>query len=292
MRSVGEATAAVSVVNALPTGIGAAIGIELRARAELTAEPSRGADAELVIQPQGSETRLVREATRRARAAYPIPEQIPVRLEVSSEIPQGRGLKSSSAVASAIVLAFARAAGAPEDLLAIARISADTARSAGVSATGAFDDALAGLVGGLVVTDNVHDRLVRAIVLDPALQVGVWIPSGTHPPSPETHARFRQESVQSHAAVEAVLRDDWPAAMDLNSDLVERVMGYPYRPLREEARRRGAIAAGTSGLGPAFAVLAPKDRISSATAHLSTSEAELRTVNPSQNPPLPIPGAP
>ena len=61
-------------------------------------------------------------------------------------------------------------------------------------------------------------------------------------------------------AVDAVLAGDWTGAMAANSTIVEKVMGYRYGPLREAVARAGAVAAGVSGLGPAFAAVAPVSR--------------------------------
>ncbi len=290
MRGVGEATAAITVVNALPTGIGGAVGVELRVRAEVTLERVAGAAPDVEFEPATAKTPLATEALRLAHSVFPVSGYDPVRLSIRSAIPVAQGLKSSSAVASAIALAVADASGRPHGPEAVAALSARAGRAAGVSATGAFDDALAGVSGGLVVTDNLHDRLVRVLALPPDLEVGLWIPPGTHPPSPTTHERFRAEAARSHLAVEAVLRDDWPVAMELNSELVERVMGYAYGPLRDEARRHGAVATGTSGLGPALAVVASRDRLSAALEHLPRDRAVVTTVGLSHRPPLATPG--
>jgi shikimate kinase len=279
MRGVGEARGAVTVVNALPTGIGAAFGIELRVRAEVllgAAPPPGGAPS---VTPPSSATPLVFEAARCASVAFPADGLVPVEVSLASEVPPARGLKSSSAVASALTLAIARAGGqdpAPEE---VASISAQASRNAGVSATGAFDDALAGLTPGLVVADNVHDRRVRCSSLPPGLEVGLWIPSGKHPASPEKVAAFRGEATAAHLAVESLLAGDWPRAMERNSELVERVMGYPtYAGLRAAVRHGGALAAGASGLGPAFAVVARAEELPDLIALLPQHEGELRQV--------------
>ena len=78
-------------------------------------------------------------------------------IEIVSDIPVAMGLKSSSAVSSAGLLAVARASGATRPPLEIAKLSAQVSRETGVSATGAFDDALAGLASGVVVTNNYTD---------------------------------------------------------------------------------------------------------------------------------------
>ena len=91
------------------------------------------------------------------------------------------------------------------------------------------------------------------------LGVALWMPPGAHPPSPGVRARTPADDPLAAQAAEAALRGEWWSAMELNSELVERAMGYPYATLRETMRRAGATASGTTGLGPAFAVVARRN---------------------------------
>jgi shikimate kinase len=257
VRGVGTANAAISVVNALPLGIGAAVGIDWPATA--TAELGRGGPHEpsLVVTPRAARTPLVRSASAAARTRFSPRVPGALRLRVRSSIPRGRGLKSSSAVASAVALATARACGRDPTPRAIARISAEVGRSVGVSATGAFDDALAGLVSYVVVTNNRNDTVLRRYPLPPALAVALWIPPGRHPASPTVRQRFGRDRTLARRSVDAALDRDWAAAMTANSRLVESAMGYRYERLHATLRAAGAVASGVSGLGPAVAAIAP-----------------------------------
>jgi shikimate kinase len=282
MRGVGEATGAITVVNALPTGIGAAVGIGLRARAEVVVRSEATAGAVSSIEPDSARTPLVEATLSAALARFHPGVSVSARLSLTSEIPPAVGLKSSSAVQSAILVAVAGSAGATVSRAEVARAGARIARRTGSSATGAFDDALAGLVAGVVVTDNGRDALLRHDPVPSGLEVALWMPPGTHPPSPVARSRFEHVGPLADRCVELALGGDWAAAMDLNSEIVERAMGYPHGPLREEMRRRGALAAGTSGLGPAFAVVAPRERLSDLIPALPTGAGPvLRTRLPS-----------
>jgi len=107
MRGVGRSSAAISIVNALPTGIGCAHGVRLYAAA--TVELQAKATMQIEVEPDASRTPIVvrsLEATlRRLR-----PEAgFFARLHLDSEIPVAKGLKSSSAVATATIRAVADA---------------------------------------------------------------------------------------------------------------------------------------------------------------------------------------
>ena len=279
MRGVGESHGAITIVNALPTGIGAAAGIALSARAEVRIDPTAGPGGPTVsIRPAASDTPLVRATLLAAVERLSLSGPHSVELEVHSHIPPGTGLKSSSAVGCAVVRAVDAAAGEAGGAEAVARLSAEVSRRVGASATGAFDDALAGLSSGVVVTDNRHDRLLRSHPLPPGHAVALWIPPGVHVASPEAARRFAKDEPRARRAAEAAIAGRLWEAMDENSEVVEEAMGYDYRDLRARVRRHGAVGAGTSGLGPAFAAVAPLDRMEEVLAELPRSSGTRRTV--------------
>src|SRR5207249_1163334 len=137
------------IVNAIASGSGAAFGLALRASVTVETRPetfgvrvdtSSGVDPGLA---QNAALRVLDRSGSRQGLA----------ISVDSEIPVSRGLKSSSAVANAVVLASARALGAELEPLEVIRIGVDAALDAGVTLTGAFDDACASFFGGIVLTD-------------------------------------------------------------------------------------------------------------------------------------------
>lgn len=261
MRRVASARAAISVVNALPLGVGAAVGVEWPARVTAELVDGPGPLGRTAIEPPSSRTTLVRALVRasRARFAPSVPGEL--RLRVRSTIPPARGLKSSTAVGTAVAWATARACGREPTPHEVAALTAETGRAIGTSATGAFDDALAGLLPGLVVTDNRTDTELKRFSFDPDLAVALWVPGRRHPRSSAVRARFRRERTLARRAVDAALAGEWERAMQANTALVERAMGYRYAPLHAAVRNAGAIASGVSGLGPTFAAVAPERRL-------------------------------
>src|SRR2546430_6559833 len=144
-----------TMVNGIAGGKGAAFGLAWRATATAETQPEpfgvrvdavNGVDPKLAV----SAARRVLERSGSGRG---------LAISVDSEIPISRGLKSSSVVANAVVLASARALAAELEPLEMFRIGVDAAVGAGVTLTGAFDDACASLFGGNVLTDN-HARSI------------------------------------------------------------------------------------------------------------------------------------
>ncbi|MGA8303652.1 MAG: shikimate kinase [Thermoplasmata archaeon] len=278
MRGVGETTAAITIVNALPTGIGSAVGVDLRARAEVELHPAGSHGKWDVRVPEEVRTPLVISALTEALRRFAPGSSGSGELTLRTDIPAARGLKSSSAVSSAVVLAVARATDVSVEPVEIARMSAVISQAVGLSATGALDDALAGLSAGVVVTDNRRGELLKTYPTDPGLGVVLYIPNYTHRPSPEWASAFRAEASQSQVAVDAALGGDWPAAMRENTRLVERVLRYDYDALRANLRTRGAIASGVCGLGPTLAAVAPREQLREVARAFEDAPGDRRTV--------------
>jgi shikimate kinase len=265
MMGVGTTWGAITFVNALSTGIGSAAAIKMPVRAELSARRLGTGSVALAMDP-ASDSPLTRSALAATKALWFADQPTELRLSIRSSIPPARGLKSSSAVAAAIVLAGADASGAEVDAESVARTTAEITRHSGLSATGAFDDALACIEGGAVVTDNRTQAVLRRGTLPPEWRVVLWIPPARHAPSPTWASRFESERSFGRPAVEAAEQGRWLDALTANSELVERVMGYEYGPLRQEILRRGALGAGVSGMGPTLAAIARADSVAEVSA--------------------------
>jgi shikimate kinase len=272
MRGVSRTSAALTVVNALPTGVGCAVGIGRYVT--VSAEVERAASLQVHCSPLGAGTPLVHESVRAALARYAGGQDWTVALDIRSEIPVAKGLKSSSAVSTATIRAVARAHGQEPTALEIARLAAEVGRSVGVSATGALDDALAGLGPGFVVTDNRDDTILLERPTDKDWTAVVLVPPGRHPPAPDLRGRFQGGAAEASAAVRAAMAGEFIEAMRLNTALVERLMGYAYDQLRNRLAKTGAVGAGVSGLGPALGAFAPIDRRSDVMGALSAEPGE------------------
>jgi shikimate kinase len=273
VRGVGTAHAAITIVNALPAGIGCAVGITLPVIAEVRMEPSPTAqwtvDGEL-------DNRLIRESLASAVDRLGGGRQYAVELRLRSEIPPSKGLKSSSAVPVAIARAIADALGESISPMTVAQLAADVGWAAGLSATGAFDDALAGAAGGFVVTDNTR-RIVRRHERPPGSWGAVlWIPPGSHRPSPEWQDAFARDVADVEAAVNDSLSGAYLRAMGRNTRRVERVMGYEYAAIHASLRTAGALASGVTGMGPAVAAVVERDEHQRVLDALPPSSGERR----------------
>jgi len=275
MRGLGTASGAVTLVNALPTGVGCALAVALpvHAEVELRRDASNGSRVHI---DRASDSPLVRETVNAALSRYAPGESFLGDLRVRSDVPVAKGLKSSSAVGAAVAGAILDALRQRRSAEDVARLAAEVAQQIGLSATGAYDDCLAAVRGGLAFTDNSTRTALRAPPFTLDLEAVLWIPTGVHTPSPDHLTRFRSASGEGLHVVAAARAGRWADAMTLNSRLVERLMGYDYDSLRGRLTQLGAAMAGVSGMGPTVAALVPRGRGPEFREVLATDGVEVR----------------
>lgn len=239
--AVARVNGAITVVNAIASWKGAAIGVNFEVIAE--ARPYDG----IRVAP---DTKLVREA---ASLALKRVGGGGADVRVNSEIPMGWGLKSSSAVANAVVLSIMALHGR-QDLMEALKISVEAARRAGVTVTGALDDSAASMLGGFVMTDNRRDELLMRAPIEER-DVLILLPEGESPrPSASVDASKLKSFSRLADSIFALLPGRIWEVMTLNGLLYSQLLGYDPSPSLE-AVRLGALAAGLSGTGPAVAAV-------------------------------------
>jgi len=166
------APAAGTVLNALATGTGSAFAIDLETTATVELTDDGTVEAEISGQPDADTTLVERCAAMTiadyADAAGLDDSDVGARVQTESEVPMASGLKSSSAAANATVLATLDALEVVDsvDRIDACRLGVRAARDAGVTVTGAFDDASASMLGGVTVTDNLGDELLAREEID------------------------------------------------------------------------------------------------------------------------------
>jgi shikimate kinase len=254
------------VVNALVAGRGAAIGIDLpcKVRAKLVPREKRE-EVEIstdLPDPHGLAKASALYALKFLGMQNP-PKGYSLALRVESEIPEAVGLKSSSAVSNAIVQSIFSLFNQRNHPKTILDASCSASKHCGASLTGAYDDASASLLGGLVLTNNKefsilkHDRVpseLGSIVL-------VRIPKADKrfTSSIDTHvySRFKKESRE---AFEYARGGQIAQAMIENSIVQCAALCYSFSPITE-ALMAGASAAGISGKGPSIAAMCSSSKV-------------------------------
>jgi shikimate kinase len=243
-------------VNAIATGKGAAFGIGLSTRASVELDGS-GVIKAKIKGAAGEDTCLMLAAVKNVFSYFGV--DYGARVETESNIPIARGLKSSSTAANAVVLAATEAVlredpklRRPDDGKLIS-LGVDAAMEAGVTITGAFDDAAASFFGGYVVTDNNKRKILRLGRMKP-YSVVLFVPPEKSYTAKVNVARTKLLEKEISAAWDLSLDGDILSAMTLNGILYSAVLGHdPAVAL--SALEAGAVAAGLCGKGPAVAAL-------------------------------------
>jgi shikimate kinase len=249
--SVAEATAygAVTIVNAIATGRGAAFGIDLwtKARVRLTDDGA----VETRILNDEKESALLAETCVRAIFDHFGTSKLGARVETDSNIPVARGLKSSSVAGNAIVLATLAALQKRLKSSEILRLVVDASLDAKVSVTGAFDDAAASLYGNVVVTDNIARKVLRTFPVEDHYVLLLVPPEKAYTADADLR-RIKTVTRQVEIAHEQAMSGEYWNAMTLNGLIYSHVLRLPADVI-VESLGAGALAAGISGKGPAYA---------------------------------------
>jgi shikimate kinase len=251
---------AATIINAIATGKGAAIGVDLwtRASVSLTDEPGK---VETKILSNSSEDNLLAEKTvYRVLKHFGLAEELGAKVETRSNIPIARGLKSSSAAANAIALATTAALERRLEDISVVKLGVDGALDAKVTITGAFDDACASYFGGIVITDNMKRRIIRRFELAEAPAVLFYVPATkNYTAKSDVKCMKAMASVVKIAYKEALKGNHW-AALTLNGLIYSSALGYDTSPA-VDSLTAGALAAGLSGTGPAVTAIVPEEKI-------------------------------
>jgi shikimate kinase len=261
---------AATIVNAIATGKGAAFGITLETDAEVTLELGHG-ELRTPRSAEGSDlvAGCVRAMAKKARGA-----EVNGQVRIESEIPISRGLKSSSAVSNAVVLATARALGASLPDFEIILTGIEESIKASVTITGAFDDASACYMGGVVATDNRAFTVLHQGTLDPDLVVILHVPDRRITKASVKNLDFSPIAGEVEKAFDLALRGEYLKAMELNSRAYSKVLDVS-EDIASLARKKGALAAGISGTGPATAIVCDRAEESDILRALQREEGSI-----------------
>jgi shikimate kinase len=239
-----------TVINAIATWKGAAFGIDLKTFAHV--ELSHNTDhikGSIDGMPDG-DTALVEKCVSYVLDHFGLEMGGIVR--TSSEVPLARGLKSSSAAANAAVLATLDAIGEEMEPLEAVRLGVRAAKDAGVTVTGAFDDACASFFGGFVVTDNQRTELVKREERE--ADVLIFAPDRKSFSSGTNVARSKLIAPWVDIAYGLSLEGKYERAMTLNGFLYCSALGFDTEFLMR-ALEAGVKGVTLSGTGPSYVAL-------------------------------------
>ncbi|HUU47879.1 MAG TPA: shikimate kinase [Nitrosopumilaceae archaeon] len=243
---------AVSLVNAIATKRGATLGISLEVEAIMETSPGKG--IVILSKNKTMSSRLINKTIEKILTKKELDEN-KITLNLESEIPTGYGLKSSSAISSAVALACSKIFKPKFTDQQILLAGVDASIESKVSITGAYDDACSCYFGGFNVTDNAKKKIVFSEKIPSNLMAIIFIPRNR-----------KRGNVKNLKTLSSVFDNAWRLAknakyweaMIINGLATSAILNSDPKIITD-LLEKGAIAASISGNGPAIAAIVKKE---------------------------------
>ena len=243
---------AISLVNAIANQKGATLGITLKVEATVESNPGKG----IVIQSENKSlsSRLINKTIEKIASKNDL-EQNKIIVTLDSEIPTGYGLKSSSAISSAVALACAKIFKPKFTDQQILLAGVEASIESKVSITGAYDDACSCYYGGFNVTDNAKKKRIHFEKGPSDLIALIFIPKNR-----------KRGNLKKLKILSSVFEIAWELARKTNYWQAMIINGLATAPILNSDSKiildlieKGALAASVSGNGPSIVAVVRKE---------------------------------
>ncbi|MEM3852032.1 MAG: shikimate kinase [Methanomassiliicoccales archaeon] len=253
---------AATVVTGIITGLGAAFGVSLKTIVDVSPSPSDLLKSNEV----DADSRLFNACVSFARERNWLKGGVYAHVE--TEIPPSRGMKSSSSVSLALLSALAKMGNITMESASLPMLSAEISRKAGVSVTGAFDDAYACYAGGMIFAENTRMRLLERRHFGNGMKVLFAVP--------QRRIEKKELPLQDMAEIEHELKLAFRLALDgmyreaslCNTMLISRYLDIDVSPVIG-VLEAGASLGGISGTGPALYAVCREESVPAVEKALS-----------------------
>jgi len=259
---------AISLVNAIAIKKGATLGIALKV--EATVEASSGKGIILKSKNKSLSSRLINKTVEKIVSKKDL-AQNKITITLDSEIPTGYGLKSSSAISSAVALACAKIFKSKFTDKQILLAGVDASIESKVSITGAFDDACSCYYGGFNVTDNAKRKRIHFEKGPTNLVVVIFIPKNRKRGNLKN---LKPLSSVFEKAWELARKANYWEAMIINGLTTASILNSDPEIITSLIEK-GALGASVSGNGPAVAAITKKENEANIKKVFSTLEGNL-----------------
>ncbi len=259
---------AVSLVNAIANQKGATLGISLKVEAIVETSPGKGIS--IKSENKSLSSRLVNQTIERIISKKDR-DRNKIIITLTSEIPTGYGLKSSSAISSAVALACAKIFKPKFTDQQILLAGVEASIKSKVSITGAYDDACSCYYGGFNVTDNAKKKRVRFEKGPSNLIAVIFIPKD------RKRGNLKKLKILSSVfenAWELAKKTNYWDAMIINGLATASILNSNSKIITELIEK-GALGASVSGNGPSIAAVTKKENEDAIKRIFSTLEGNL-----------------
>ncbi len=268
--TIVEATVngAISLVNAIATGNGATLGIDTFVKTRL--EVKEGTGIYITADNKTISSKLINKVIENSVPKRQL-QNTKLELDFKSNIPTGYGLKSSSAISTAVTMACSKAFKRKFTDREILGIGVKSSLQTKVSITGAFDDACGCYYGGFNVTNNYKRNLVLRCPAPTNLQAIIFLPKSRKRGNIKKLKNFKPAFEK---AWELAKNSDFWNALILNGLATSSILNTnPKLILR--LMEKGAIGASISGNGPSIVAITKKGNNSNIKKEFSSLEGDI-----------------
>lgn len=274
MEGRARAPGAGTVLNALATRRGSAFAIDRHTTATVELSTGEEVVAEVADDPT-ADTTLIETCVRETVGRYGDGRASGGHVETESDLPMASGLKSSSAAANATVLAtlaaLDRASGV--DRADATRIGVAAAREAGVTVTGAFDDASASMLGGVTITNNETDELLSRESFD--RHVAIHTPPERAYSADADLAGCRRIAPVAETVEELARDGRYGRAMTVNGFAYAAALGFPPDRMLEALPDVDGVS--LSGTGPSTVAIGTAEEVAAVADRWREAPGTVRT---------------
>ena len=243
---------AVSLVSAIANKKGATLGISLKVEAII--ETSEGKGITIQSQNKSLSSRLINKTIEKIVSKKDL-EKNKITITLTSEIPTGYGLKSSSAISSVVALACAKIFKPKLTDQQILLAGVDASIESKVSITGAYDDACSCYYGGFNVTDNGKRSRTYFEKAPSNLIAIIFIPKNR-----------KRGNLKKLKILSPIFNNAWKLAkekkywesMIINGLATSSILNSDPKIIIDLIEK-GALAASVSGNGPSIAAIVKKE---------------------------------
>jgi len=269
---IAKVFGAVSIVNAIATGKGATLGVDTFVETKLVKKEGTG--IQITSENKTISSRLINQIIKNMIPTK-ILEKSRLELDFKSNIPTGYGLKSSSAISSAVALSCAKAFRKKISDEEILKLGAKTSIQTKVSITGAYDDACACHFGGFNVTDNLKMKLIHRELAPKDLEAIIFLPKSRKRGNLKRLKEFNNAFEKSWELAES--SDYWNAAI-LNGIATTSILNSEPK-LIMGLMEKGAYCATISGNGPSIIAITDKKHKTKIMKEFSGLEGKIMIAN-------------
>ena len=259
---------AVSLVSAIANKKGATLGISLKV--EATVETSEGKGIVIQSENRSLSSRLINKTVEKVVSKKDL-EKNKITITLTSEIPTGYGLKSSSAISSVVALACAKIFKPKFTDQQILLSGVEASIETKVSITGAYDDACSCYYGGFNVTDNGKRTRIQFEKAPANLIAIIFIPKN------RKRGNLKKlkilSSMFSNAWELAKERKYWES-MTINGLATSSILNSDPKII-VDLIEKGALGASVSGNGPSIAAIVKKENESNVKKIFSALEGSI-----------------